>query len=100
MDRAGAARIPSAERFSRVLRQRRNSVRGPARVVQKLIGLEAKMKQYEQGEEFIAAVERVGGPELLNKAWAGPDALPTMSEIRDPDSWIRRVGTGSMAHTN
>ncbi|MEY2568676.1 MAG: hypothetical protein QOE35_3205 [Actinomycetota bacterium] len=100
MDRAGAARIPSAERFSRVLRQRRNAVRGPAKVLQKLIGLEAKMKQYEQGEEFIAAIERVGGPALLNKAWDGPDSLPTMSEIRDPDSWIRRVATGSMARTN
>ena len=32
MDRAGAGRIPSAERFGRVLRQRRQQ-RGPARVV-------------------------------------------------------------------
>ncbi|MDQ1373970.1 MAG: hypothetical protein QOJ09_1308 [Actinomycetota bacterium] len=99
MDRAGAARIPSADRFGRVLRQRRNTVRGPAKVLQKLIGLEAKMKQYEQGEEFIAAVERVGGPALLNKAWNGPDALPTMGEIRDPDSWIRRMATDAMVHT-
>jgi coenzyme F420 biosynthesis associated uncharacterized protein len=100
MDRAGADRIPSADRFSRVLRQRRQSVRGPAKVLQKLVGLEAKMRQYQQGEEFIEAVEAAGGPELLAKAWVGPDALPTASEIRDPDSWIRRVGMGSMARTN
>jgi coenzyme F420 biosynthesis associated uncharacterized protein len=97
MDRAGADRIPSAERFSRVLRQRRQSVRGPAKLLQKLVGLEAKMRQYEQGEEFIEAVERVGGPELLAKAWTGPDALPTAAEIRDPDTWILRMGAGTMA---
>ena len=45
MDRAGAERIPSAERFSRVLRARRANRPGPAKLVQKLVGLEAKMKQ-------------------------------------------------------
>jgi putative hydrolase len=100
MDRAGADRLPSAERFSRVLRQRRNSVRGPAKILQQLVGLEAKMRQYEQGEQFIEAVERVGGPALLAKAWNGPDALPTATEIRDPDSWIRRMGAGAMVHTS
>lgn len=98
MDRAGAARIPSAERFSRVLRERRGSVSGPARVLQKLIGLEAKMRQYEQGERFIAAVEAVGGPALLDRAWEGPEWLPTLPEIRDPDRWIARVREGAAIH--
>src|SRR5438552_12556145 len=57
MDRAGASRIPNAGRFSRVLRERRASVKGLAAVVQKVVGLEAKLRQYEQGERFIAAVE-------------------------------------------
>ena len=91
MDRAGADRIPSADRFSRVLRERRASVHGPARFLQKLIGLEAKMRQYEQGERFIEAVEAVGGPDLLARAWEGPDRLPSLAEIKDPDSWIERV---------
>jgi putative hydrolase len=91
MDRAGADRIPSAERFSRVLRERRASVRGAARLLQQLIGLEAKMKQYEQGERFIEAVEAAGGPELLNRAWRGPQWLPDLGEIREPSRWITRV---------
>ena len=91
MDRAGADRIPSAERFSRVLRERRASVRGPARVLQQLIGLEAKMKQYEQGERFIEAVEAAGGPQLLDQAWRGPEWLPDLAEIREPSRWIARV---------
>lgn len=91
MDRAGADRLPSAERFSRVLRERRASVGGLAAAVQKLVGLEAKMRQYEQGEQFIAAVEDAGGTELLDRAWRGPEWLPTLEEIRAPDAWIERV---------
>jgi len=91
MDRAGAGRVPEAERFSRVLRQRRQTAKPLARVVQRLIGLEAKMNQYEQGERFIAAVEAVGGPELLNRAFVAPDLLPTLAEIRSPHDWIARV---------
>lgn len=91
MDRAGADRLPSAERFSRVLRARRARRPGPAKVAQKLLGLEAKMKQYELGERFIAAVEADGGPELLARVWEGPDRLPSMAEIRDPSAWLDRV---------
>ena len=91
MDRAGADRIPSADRFSRVLRERRAQASKPAQVVQKLIGLEAKLKQYEQGERFIAEVEAVGGPQLLARAWEGPEWLPTLAEIRRPASWVERV---------
>ncbi|MBV9934578.1 MAG: zinc-dependent metalloprotease [Actinobacteria bacterium] len=91
MDRAGAARIPSAERFSRVLRDRRNNTNGVARLVQKLVGLEAKLKQYEMGERFIEAVEADGGTALLEQAWRGPEWLPTLAEIREPDVWMARV---------
>jgi coenzyme F420 biosynthesis associated uncharacterized protein len=91
MDRAGADLVPSAERFSRVLRARRNSRPGPAKVMQKLVGLDAKLKQYEAGERFIAAVESDGGPELLATVWEGPERLPTLAEIRDPAAWLARV---------
>jgi len=92
MDRAGAAVIPHAARFGEVLRQRRNQTRGLARLLQQLIGMEAKFRQYEEGERFIAAVEESGGPGLLDRAWRGPEWLPSLAEIRDPSSWIARVG--------
>lgn len=91
MDRAGEGRIPSAERFGRVLRQRRQQAQGLARLLQKLIGLEAKLAQYEQGERFIEAVESAGGPELLQRAWESPELLPSLAEIREPQQWVERV---------
>lgn len=93
MDRAGADQIPSAERFNRVLRQRRQQGNPIIKFIQKLIGLEAKLKQYEQGEAFIEKVEAVGGPELLNRAWDAPENLPTIGEIREPERWIDRIQT-------
>ena len=92
MDRAGAQLIPSADRFGRVLRQRRQQSRGLVKLIQSLVGLEAKLAQYQQGEEFIAVVEEAGGPEVLDRAWAGAEWLPSMVEIRDPEAWLQRVG--------
>jgi coenzyme F420 biosynthesis associated uncharacterized protein len=91
MDRAGADQIPSAARFGRVLRQRRQQANGLARLLQRLLGLEAKLAQYEQGERFIAAIEEVGGPDALDAVWEDPARLPTLAEIRDPDSWLARI---------
>ena len=92
MDRAGAGLVPSAERFARVLRQRRQNASGPAKLLQQLIGLEAKLNQYAQGERFIDA-GRGGpaGPTLLARAWERPEHLPSLVEIREPSAWIQRL---------
>ena len=83
MDRAGAGRVPSAPRFARVLRDRRANASPVAKVLQRLIGLEAKINQYAQGERFIEEVERLGGgPAALEPVWRGASWLPT--HRRDP----------------
>ena len=94
MDRAGAAAIPSAARFAGCCGQRRKQARGPARLLQQLIGIEAKLRQYEEGERFIAAVEESGGPDLLDRAWRGPEWLPSLEEIREPVG-VDRPGRGT-----
>jgi putative hydrolase len=91
MDRAGAADVPGAARFSQVLRERRESLKGPAKVLQQVLGLEAKLRQYQQGEEFIHAVEARGGRELIDRVWRGPEWLPNLQEIREPQRLIARV---------
>jgi coenzyme F420 biosynthesis associated uncharacterized protein len=91
MDRAGEGHVPSAARFSRALRERRRQGGSVAKVLQKVMGVDAKMKQYAQGEAFIAYVERRGGPDALDAAWRGPEWLPTLAEIRSPQEWLDRV---------
>jgi coenzyme F420 biosynthesis associated uncharacterized protein len=91
MDRAGGGRIPSASRFSQALSQRRDEVKGAARVVRQAIGMEAKLRQYQDGERFIAAIERTRGASYFDRVWESRDRLPTLAEIRDPERWIRRI---------
>jgi coenzyme F420 biosynthesis associated uncharacterized protein len=97
MDRAAADRVPQADRFARALRSRRREVSTGARMVQQLVGLQAKLNQYEQGERFIEAVEAAGGPELLGRAFEQPANLPTLAEIQDPPSWLARMGRARAA---
>jgi len=92
MDRAGATAVPGAKRFSAVLHERRQQVHGPAKLLQKILGLEAKLRQYAEGEKFVNEVERVGGPDLFNRVWRGPEWLPSLAEIRNPTDWVHRVG--------
>ena len=78
-----------------MLRERRQQAQPDGEAgCSELIGLEAKLTQYEQGERFIAAVERAGGTALLDRAWEGPENLPTLAEIRDPSAGSPGSGIG------
>lgn len=90
MDRVGAERLMSQERMSRVLKDRRQDKRTAAFF--RLTGLEMKMKQYKQGERFVLDVERRAGWDAVSIAFRGASSLPDLAEIRDPASWLRRVG--------
>jgi coenzyme F420 biosynthesis associated uncharacterized protein len=92
MDRAGAAAIPGAPEFSRVLHERRTQAKGVAKFMSRLLGLEAKMRQYAEGEHFVLEVEKAGGPTLLARVWEGPQWLPSLIEIRNPAEWVARAG--------
>ncbi len=96
MGRAGAELIPSADRFQRVLHTRRQTA-GISAAIQKLIGLEAKLRQYAEGERFIEAVEANGGRVVFDRVWESPAMLPTVGEIRDPDQWLARVRDAATA---
>ena len=93
MNRAAGDRIPSSERFHEVLSARRNAG-GPSALIQKLMGMEAKMRQYEEGERFIETIEAAHGRSGLDRAFQSADTVPTLSDIRDPDAWMARVGLG------
>jgi uncharacterized protein (DUF2342 family) len=50
-----------------------------------------KMRQYVLGERFCQALRDAGGQELLARVWQGPDSLPTMAEIQQPQLYIDRA---------
>ena len=77
--------------FAKTFRARRNSARGFTRIFQKIAGFEAKLNQYQAGENFIEEVEAAGGTELLDRAWEKPENLPNLDEIKSPVAWVNRI---------
>ena len=91
MARAARGHIPDADRFAVVMHHRRRNVRGMARLIQRLLGIEAKLAQYQAGEDFIAQIEAERGPRAVDRIWERVEHLPSMAEIRDPQAWLERV---------
>lgn len=61
------------------------------RLIEAMMGLEMKRQQYVLGHSFCRAVWERGGAEALAPAWTGPETVPTSDELRDPESWLKRV---------
>jgi len=91
MDTVGEAVIPSFRRMRHVFQRRRQQTTWFQKILNSAIGLEMKMRQYEVGQEFCETVARLGGPDALARLWIDPDRFPTMTELREPETWLRRV---------
>ena len=92
MDAVGAPLLPSLPKLRAALDARRRSQSAPARLLQRMLGLELKLRQYDMGKRFCDAVVREGGVAALNRVWHSPETLPSLAEIDDPSSWLRRTG--------
>jgi coenzyme F420 biosynthesis associated uncharacterized protein len=91
MDAVGVELLPSLPELRAALDQRRRDRSGLLRLLERLIGLEMKMRQYEQGKTFCDAVVKRAGIAGLNQVWSRPEAMPTQAELADPVGWLARV---------
>jgi coenzyme F420 biosynthesis associated uncharacterized protein len=91
MDAVGADVLPDLPGLRAALDRRRRDRSGLLRVLERLIGLDLKLRQYEQGKAFCDAVVARGGISVLNRTWAAPEALPTLAELDDAAGWIART---------
>jgi coenzyme F420 biosynthesis associated uncharacterized protein len=91
MDAAGAAVLPTLPKLRESLERRRREKPPLVKLIERLLGLDLKMRQYVIGKRFCDAVVRDWGIEGLNRAWAAPDLMPTLAELDDPAAWVRRT---------
>ncbi|MFG2760606.1 zinc-dependent metalloprotease [Streptomyces wuyuanensis] len=92
MDGVGPRVVPSVGEIREKFQQRR--ARGASRLdlaLRKLLGLDAKLRQYRDGERFVRAVVEEVGMDGFNRVWTSPNTLPTKAEIAAPADWIARV---------
>ena len=97
MDALGATLVPGYEKLREAMDRRRRSRSAPERLLQKLLGLDMKMRQYEQGKPFCDGVVDEVGIDGLNAVWRSPADMPTPAELDDPEAWIRRTSLPSAA---
>ncbi len=91
MDDVGPLVVPSVatirERFSK-----RRAGRGAVdQLLRRLLGLDAKARQYADGARFVRGVIDQVGMDGFNAVWSSPQTLPHPDEIADPAAWVRRV---------
>jgi coenzyme F420 biosynthesis associated uncharacterized protein len=91
MDAVGEQILPDLDALRRALERRRRDRSGLLRVLERLIGMELKLRQYEQGKAFCDGVVALGGIDGLNRVWSSPEALPTATELDDPLAWLART---------
>ncbi|MEU9013827.1 zinc-dependent metalloprotease [Streptomyces sp. NPDC048479] len=92
MDGVGPDVVPSVAEIREKFQQRR--ARGASRLDQalrKLLGLDAKLRQYRDGERFVRSVVDEVGMDGFNRVWTSPNTLPTKAEIAKPADWVARV---------
>jgi coenzyme F420 biosynthesis associated uncharacterized protein len=84
--------IPSQQVIESRFAQRRRHGGNPLdRMLRRLLGMEAKTRQYVDGSAFVRSVVDRVGVDGFNVIWTSRDTLPTRAEITDPARWIARV---------
>ena len=91
MDDVGPQVVPTVAEIRRKFTARRAGRGTVDQMLRKLLGLDAKMRQYADGAVFVRGVVKRVGVEGFNAVWTSPQTLPLPEEITDPDAWLRRT---------
>jgi coenzyme F420 biosynthesis associated uncharacterized protein len=91
MDAIGAELLPSLPRLRAAMTRRRSSRPLYWRVIERLLGLELKLRQYEVGRQFCDEIVAADGTGALARLWENADALPSLAELERPGRWLART---------
>jgi coenzyme F420 biosynthesis associated uncharacterized protein len=91
MDAVGPRVVPSVADIREKFSHRRGSASRVEQILRRILGIDLKMKQYEQGSRFVSVVVAEAGMAGFNKVWTSPETLPTRAELANPSEWLERV---------
>ena len=97
MDAVGPSVVPSVADIRARFSARRSGGGKIEQAIRRILGIDLKMKQYEQGSKFVRSVVEQAGMATFNKVWESPESLPSSTEFASPQLWLERVGNGSAA---
>lgn len=91
MDAVGPRVVPSVDVIRARFQKRRHEAGTLDGALRRLLGLDAKLRQYTDGAAFVEGVVDRVGMSGFNAVWTSPDTLPLPEEIHEPERWVRRV---------
>jgi uncharacterized protein (DUF2342 family) len=91
MNDVGKGLLKNYERIAHRFEQRQRNRGWGEQLLARITGLDVKLEQYRLGEAFVNQVVATNGREAGKLLWRGPETLPTLTEIRQPDLWTSRV---------
>ena len=97
MDVVGAEALPSLHELRTALDRRRRERPPLLALLERLIGLDAKLRQYEDGKRFCDGVVAHAGAAALHRVFEAPEQLPSPAELKDPAAWLRRTAAPAAA---
>jgi coenzyme F420 biosynthesis associated uncharacterized protein len=90
MNEVAKDHVRDLPRLKRALAARR-AVGGPEKTLQRVIGFDQKIRQYDAGERFVRDVVQQAGQDAFNRVWTASDHLPLHDEMAEPARWVSRV---------
>jgi coenzyme F420 biosynthesis associated uncharacterized protein len=91
MDGVGPSVIPTVDEIRARFQRRRESPSRVEAAMRRLLGLDAKLRQYRDGARFVRYVVDALGMDGFNRVWTSPATLPTAAELADPAAWVARI---------
>jgi coenzyme F420 biosynthesis associated uncharacterized protein len=91
MNELGGKLLPGFAELEEAYHKRSSNKSVLDQLIWKLTGLDLKLQQYKKGEAFARAVYDAHGMKALNLAWTGPDQMPRLDELANPERWYQRV---------
>jgi coenzyme F420 biosynthesis associated uncharacterized protein len=92
MNEVARDHVTDVDRMARALAARRRS-NAAERTLQRAIGFDQKLKQYDAGERFVREIVGRRDMTTFNLIWSSPEHLPSVEEIAEPERWLARLGT-------
>lgn len=91
MDAVDARIVPTVKTIRRRFDNRSADHSVVDRFIRSVLGMDAKMRQYNNGQKFVEHIVEREGMDRFNTVWSSPQTLPTEAEIHDPRAWVERV---------
>jgi coenzyme F420 biosynthesis associated uncharacterized protein len=96
MDHAAEGVLPDVDRLRAAMDARRGDRAPMLKILDRLLGMDLKLRQYTEGREFCDAVVAARGRDGLRDAWAHAELAPSPAELAAPARWLARTAAPSL----